>query len=63
MSGLYTLSMPQAALLSRQSSQSADEGSGNDQGKCDQADAAAQRMARLSLLQQQRRARSQLTRV
>lgn len=50
-------------MLSRQSSRSLGEASGNNEGKHDQADAGAQRMARLSLLQTQQRARSQLTKV
>ena len=55
--------MLQAALLSRQSSQDSGHANGQDQDENFQADAAAQRMARLRLLQQQHRARSQLTAV
>ena len=53
--------MLQAALLSRQNVQASGATSGHSDGQPDQADAAAQRMARLSLLQQQHRERSQLT--
>ena len=53
--------MLQAALLNRQNSQTSGDTSSHSEGQPGQADAAAQRMARLSLLQKQHRARSQLT--